>query len=252
MINPGVSVSSHINELKKRLLWLIAAVIVTTMISFYFHEEIIEFLLLPAEGLTEIPGRLVFIEVTEMLGVIMKVSFMSGFVLVFPLFLYQAIRFASPGLTRREKVFLAFLIPGVLVTFFIGSAFSYFIVIPNALNFLINFGSDIAQPNIRISNYVNTVLMLLFWMGIVFQTPVVMVVLSKMGVVRPARYAGFRRFWVVIAFVMAAVITPTLDPINQCLVAAPLIVLFEVGYWISKLLTRKKREKLSKTEVDLS
>ena len=243
MTNSGVSVSSHINELKKRVLWLIASVIVTTIISFAFYEEIIEFLLLPADDLTEIPGRLIFIEVTEMLGVIMKVSFMSGFVLVFPLFLYQAIRFASPGLTRSEKVFLAALIPGVLITFVLGSAFSYFILIPNALNFLINFGSDIAEPNIRISNYIHTVLMLLFWMGIVFQTPVVMIALSKMGVVRPATYAGFRRFWVVIAFIMAAVITPTLDHINQCLVAAPLIVLFEVGYWISRLLSRKKNEK---------
>lgn len=243
MINPGTPVSAHINELRKRVLWLIAAVILTTTISFYFHEEIIGFLLLPAEELTGIPGRLVFIEVTEMLGVIMKISFMSGFVLVFPFFLYQVIMFASPGLTRREKVFLALLMPGVLITFFLGSAFSYFIVIPSALNFLINFGSHIAEPNIRISNYVNTVLMLLFWMGMVFQTPVVMVVLSKMGIVRPSSYASFRRFWVVIAFIMAAVITPTLDPVNQCLVAAPLIVLFELGYWTSKLFTRKKREK---------
>ena len=91
---------------------------------------------------------------------------------------------------------------------------------------------------IRIGNYVNVMVMLLFWMGVVFETPVVMLLLAKLGVVSPRGFARWRRQWIVVAFILGALITPTFDPINQSLVAGPLIVLYEAGIWLAKLATR--------------
>ena len=126
--------------------------------------------------------------------------------------------------------------PGfILLSFAAGAAFGYYVLIPPAINFLINFGGDIAEPTILIGNYVNLVVMLLFWMGVVFETPAVMFLLAKLRIVSPAGFSKWRRHWVVVAFVLGAIITPTFDPINQTLVAGPLIVLYEVGIWLSKV-----------------
>ena len=210
-----------------------------TVIAFIFHSWIIRFLLRPAETLTSTPGRLVFIDVTEMFGVAMKVSIVSGLVLALPIILSQVVLFVAPGLTSREKRYLYAFLPAVLLAFAGGAAFGYLVLIPPAINFLINFGSEIAEPTIRVSSYINLMTMLLFWMGVVFETPLIMFILARFGVVSAAGFARWRRHWIVVAFVLGALITPTFDPINQSLVAVPLIVLYELGIWLSKLARRQ-------------
>ena len=232
------SLRYHLEELRKRLFISALAVVATTVLSFVFYKQIIEVLLGPADALTEVPNRLVFTEVTEMFAVVMKVSLVSGIVLAFPIILYQMVLFAAPGLTSREKRYLYTSLPGVLLSFLAGATFGYYVLIPPAINFLINFGGDIAEPMIRIGNYINLAVMLLFWMGVSFETPVVMFVLAKLRIVSPAAFGRWRRYWVVVAFILGAIITPTFDPINQSLVAVPLIVLYEIGIWLSKLAVR--------------
>ena len=229
---------NHLEELRKRLQVSVLVVIATTVVSFVFHREIIEVLLDQADSFTDGPARLVFTEVTEMFGVMMKVSLISGIVLAFPVILYQLVMFAAPGMTPREKRYLYTFLPGVLLSFAGGAAFGYYVLIPPAMDFLLNFGGDLAEPTIRISNYVNLAVMLLFWMGVVFETPVVMLILAKLGVTSPAVYSKWRRYWIVAAFILGALITPTFDPVNQSLVAGPLIVLYEAGIWLSKLAVR--------------
>jgi sec-independent protein translocase protein TatC len=236
------SLRTHLQELRKRLTVALIAVAITTVLSFLFWERIVDFLLIPADELTEVEGRLVFIEVTEMFGVMMKVSMMAGLVVASPVVFMQTIMFVAPALTAKEKFYLYSFVPAVLLSFFAGATFGYYVLIPPAIDFLVGFGNEIAQPTIRISNYINVVVMLLFWMGVVFETPVVMFLLSKLGVVKPSGYSKFRRPWVVIAFVLGAIITPTFDPVNQAMVAAPLIVLYEVGIWLSKLGVRGQKQ----------
>ena len=214
------------------------AVVATTVVAFIFHPWIIRSLLQPADYPTDIPGRLVFIDVTEMFGVAMKVSIVTGLVLALPVVLAQIMLFVAPGLTPREKRYLFAFLPAVLLAFAGGVAFGYLVLIPPAINFLINFGGEIAEPTIRVSSYINLITMLLFWMGVVFETPVIMFILARFGVVSSAGFARWRRHWVVVAFVLGALITPTFDPINQSLVAIPLIVLYEAGIWLSKLARR--------------
>ena len=119
-------------------------------------------------------------------------------------------------------------------------AFGYFVLTPQALPFLLGFGGDVVEPQIRVSSYVDVMIRLLFWMGLVFETPLVMLLLAQLGIVNARIFSRFRRYWVIVAFILGAIITPTVDPINQALVAAPLLVLYEVGILLAKLVGRKK------------
>ena len=229
----------HLVDLRKKVLVTAVAIVITTVISFALHGHILNLLLIPAKTLSESgEGGLVYTELTGMIAVTFKVSLLTGLVMAFPVILYQIIMFVAPGLTPKEKRYLIIFLPGVLLSFGAGVAFGYFLILPPMVNFLLRFGSDIATPMIRISNYVNVVVMLLFWIGLIFETPLLMFLLARLGIVSPSRFAKSRRMWVVVAFVLGAIITPTFDPINQCLVAIPLILLYEVGIWLSKFAAR--------------
>lgn len=237
------SLTAHFRDLRKRVLISGATVVITTVIAFSFHQQIIEALMGPV-GLGPATGGeagLISTELTETLGVTMKVSFVAGLVGAFPMVLYQIILFVAPGLTPRERRYLFSFMPGAVLAFAGGTLFAYYILIPRAIDFLIGWGTDLATPQIRISNSVGIVLRLLFWMGVVFETPVVLFFLAKIGIVSPSFLARQRRWAIVVAFILGAMITPTFDPINQTLVALPIIVLYETGVWLAKLARRQRR-----------
>ena len=236
-----LSFMEHLGELRRRVLICVVAVLAGSAASFVFYEEIIELLSRPAYDLEGSQGiELVFIEITELLTTAVKVSFVAGFVLALPIILYQVIMFVAPGLTGRERRYLFLFLPMALVAFACGVAFCYFVLIPPALRFLLGF-SDVAQPLIRISNFVNLMVRLLFWMGVAFETPLIMYMLAQLGIVSARQLSRFRRVWVVLAFLLGAVITPTFDPVNQTLVAGPLLVLYELGVLLAKLAGRSRR-----------
>ena len=141
--------------------------------------------------------------------------------------------------------------PGALLAFCCGIAFAYYVLTPRALPFLLTFGGGVADPLIRISNLVDVMLRLLFWMGLAFETPVIMYLLGQLGIVTARMFSRFRKYWVVIAFILGAIITPTFDPLNQTLVAAPLLALYELGIFLAWLAGRSRR-KTSNEFVSLS
>ena len=239
-------ITNHLQELRRRLTISCGAIVITSGISFAFYKPLVRVLLRPADfDVTGANGaQLVFINVAEMLGVTVKVCLVTGVVLAFPIILYQAVMFAAPGLASRERRYLIAFLPASLICFASGVAFGYFVLFPPAINFLLSFGSDLATPTIRIGNYINVMVMLLFWMGIVFETPLVMLLLAKLRIVTSRGFARWRRHWFVVAFVLAALITPTIDPLNQVLVALPLIVLYEGGIWLSRLMVRENPQAL--------
>ncbi len=237
-----LSFMEHLGELRRRVLICVAAVIAGSAVSFVFYEEIIRLLSLPAYDLRGSQGiNLVFIEITELLTTAVKVSFVAGFVLSLPVILYHIIMFIAPGLTRRERRCLYLFLPMALIAFASGVAFCYFVLIPPALRFLLGF-SDVAEPLIRISNFVNLMVRLLFWMGLAFETPLIMYMLAQLGIVSARQLSRFRRPWIVIAFILGAIITPTFDPVNQALVAGPLLVLYELGILLAKIAGRRRPE----------
>lgn len=237
-----LSFMEHLGELRRRVLICVAAVLAGSAVSFVFYEEIIRLLSLPAYDLRGSQGiNLVFIEITELLTTAVKVSFVAGFVLALPVILYHVIMFIAPGLTRRERRYLYMFLPLALLAFASGVAFCYFVLIPPALRFLLGF-SNVAEPLIRISNFVNLMIRLLFWMGLAFETPLIMYLLAQLGIVSARQLSRFRRIWVVIAFILGAIITPTFDPVNQALVAGPLLVLYELGILLAKIAGRRRPE----------
>ncbi len=229
-----LTIIEHLDELRQRLVWSVLAIGVGTAISFVFARPLFEILMRPARILG-LDFKPIFVEMTEMLGTYFKVALFGGLILAMPVLVYQLIAYIAPALTRKEKRYLYYTLPPIFVCFLAGVIFGYFVLLPPAVTFLLTFGGDIAQAQIRISDYVGTVTKLLFWIGVSFETPLVIFVLAKLHLVTPKRLASYRRYAFVIAFVLGAFITPTFDPINQTLVAMPLIVLYEIGIWLAKL-----------------
>lgn len=235
----ALTLRGHLVELRRRLLWSVIAVVITTGISFAFARRIFDFLESRAPGPEE-GVIIVFVEVTEMIGTYMKVCLYSGIVLALPFLIYQMVMFVHPALTRQEKRYLYLLMPGVLLFFAAGAAFGYIVFLPRALDFLLNFPwLNTADPYISIGNYISVVTRLLLAMGLIFELPLVMFFLSKIGVVSPQGLSRYRKFAIVGAFIVAAFITPTPDPVNQTIVAVPIILLYEVGILLAKLARRQ-------------
>ena len=230
-----LTVLSHVWELRRRLIHSLIAVVIASIIAFIFYEWIFYILILPAEGI-----ELIYIEMTEMIGTIMKVCLFGGIILAMPYLVYHGIMFVSPALTGKEKRYVYFILPWIALMFMAGVVFGYFILVPPATKFLITFGSNIATPQIKVGNYIAIITRLLLAIGLVFELPVVTTFLAKIGVLKPKWLSDKRKTAFICAFILAAIITPTFDPINQSLVAIPLIVLYELSIWLAKLVYRDK------------
>jgi len=235
-----LTILGHLLELRRRVIKIIFAVLITTVISFIFANQIFNILISPAEGI-----ELVFIEMTEMLGTYMRVCLASGIILAMPYIVYHFLLFVFPALTSKERKYIYIIMPWVILMFAGGVTFGYFILLPPATKFLISFGSDIATPQIKIGNYISIVTRLLIAIGLVFEMPVVTTLLARVGVITSKWLADKRKAAVIFAFVLAAVITPTFDPVNQSLVAVPLVVLYEMCIWLAKLVQRKRPQELT-------
>jgi len=229
-----LSLLDHLQELRRRLIRSIIAIAVASAIAFIFYDWIFYILKLPTQGI-----NLVYIEMTEMLGTIMKVCLTAGIILAMPYLVYEGIMFVAPALTPREKKYVYVILPWIALMFMGGVVFGYFVLIPPATRFLISFGADIASPEIRVGNYVAVVARLLLAIGIVFEMPVITTFLARLGVLKPQWLARHRRLAIIFAFILAAIITPTFDPINQSLVAIPLIVLYEMSIWLARLVYKR-------------
>ncbi|MBA7701619.1 Sec-independent protein translocase protein TatC [subsurface metagenome] len=230
-----VTVLSHLLEFRTRLIRSLIAVAIASVLAFIFYDWIFYILKLPAEGI-----NLIYIEMTEMIGTIMKVCLAAGIILAMPYLVYHGIMFVSPALTAKEKRYVYLILPWIALMFLGGVAFGYFILIPPATRFLTSFGADIATPEIRIGNYIALVTRLLLAIGFVFELPVITTFLARLGVLKPKWLSDHRRTAIIFAFILAAIITPTFDPINQSLVAIPLIVLYEMSIWLAKLVQPKE------------
>lgn len=231
-----LTILGHMAELRTRLIRSVIAVVFTTVFSLIFYHWIFDILLLPA-GTTQF----IYIELTEMLGAVFRVCLLSGIILAVPYLTYEFMMFVTPALTLKEKRYVYIAIPWIGLMFAAGVVFGYFVLIPPAMHFLLSFGSDIATPQIRIGNYISIVSRLLLVIGLVFEMPVVSTFLARLGIINGQWLADKRKWAIVLAFVIAAVITPTWDPVNQVLVALPLIVLYELSIWLARLFGKKKQ-----------
>ena len=236
-----LSLVQHLGELRTRLMVAAVAVLITTGISFVFATNMIRVLLIPVDCsfiptyvCDATPTRLIALSPTENFTTYMRVALFSGIALAMPVILYEIYAYIDPALLPNERRFIRFLGIPVILLFVLGMAFCYFVLLPNAIKFLINFGSDVIQNQLRASDYLSFVTTFILGMGIVFEVPVIIYALVRVRVVRRSWLAKQRRYVFLLVFVVGAVITPTPDPFNQTLVAIPMYLLFELGLFFAR------------------
>ncbi len=231
----------HLQELRHRIMMSAVFVVLGLAVSAYFGEDLIDFLKKPAEQRSE-NFQLQFIEPFELFVTYFRVSMLGGLIVGMPMILYQTLRFVSPALKPGERKWLYGTVVGATGLFLSGVAFAYYVALPPALDFLLNFGGgDLAQPNIRVGAYIDFVTRLLFWTGVSFETPLVIMFLARFGIVRAGQLLGWWRLAIVAAFVISAVVTPTWDPVTQSLVAGPIIVLYFIGIVLAVFVQPRRR-----------
>jgi sec-independent protein translocase protein TatC len=226
---PGaMTILEHLEELRLRVTKAGIALAVTTSVSFIYSAQLVDFLTEPIGG----KAALASIEVTENISIFMRVALLAGVALGLPLVLYQGVAYIAPGLTTRERRWLHLLIPVASIFFLAGAAFAWFIMLPVTLPFLINFLGIPTHP--RPQNYVSFVTSLLFWVGVSFEMPLVVFFLAKLKWVTAGQLLRGWRYALVGIATLAALVTPTVDPVNMGIVSLPLVVL----YFLSIILAR--------------
>ena len=232
----------QLRGVKWRLLWVFVALGAGLSLSFYYRRELFHILLAPAGDGLSASGMPVYTAPTEMFTVTIDLVMKGGLVLGVPMLVFQLYRFLSPLIGRTPRRLLRLYLSMGAALYLGGVAFAYFILLPTGMRFLLHFGTDIASPMIRISEYMALALAMTFWLGIVFELPLAMMLLAHLRLVS---YKQFRkvpiRYITLSAFVLGAIITPTVDLVNQTLVAVPLIVLYEVGVALAWLVRPRER-----------
>jgi len=231
----------HLEELRKRLFVIAVSIFVFSLVSFFFAQDIYEVLKYPA--LKYYPNlQFVTLSPSSAFFVLMKISLIAGIVLSFPVIFYEAWKFIEPGLLPKEKRLLLPLLGIGIFLFSLGVLFAYFAVLPVALKFLIGIGIDVLKvtPMISIDLYTSFILKLILAFGFLFQLPIVMYLLTTIGVVGVETWKKWRKPFIVFAFVLGAIIAP--DWMTQTLIALPLIVLYELSLRVNDYLLKRKRK----------
>jgi sec-independent protein translocase protein TatC len=218
--NPA-ALLEHLDVLRKHLLRSLIVVGITTILSFIFVSHILDFLAKPLEGGVK---SLQAIDVTENIGTVMRVSLLSGFAVALPYVVLEIWLFIAPGLKLRSRSRGLLVIPAATLLFILGMAFAFYVMLPVALPFLFNFMGLSTVP--RPSSYYNFVTGVLFWIGLSFEFPLVIYILAELGLVKARVLAEQWRIAIVLIAIIAAAVTPTVDPVNMALVMGPMIVLY--------------------------
>lgn len=226
-----MSLFDHLEELRWRIFYALIAVVVGITGCFIAVKPIVQLLEVPAQGVKFLqlaPGEFFFVS--------FKVAGYSGLVVASPFILYQIIQFVLPGLTRRERRLIGPVVIGSTFLFAAGLIFAYFLLIPAALNFFINYGEGVVEQLWSIDRYFEFVLLLLFSTGLAFQIPIIQVLLGFLGIVSSSQMLAGWRFVIVAAVVLGAVLTPSTDPLTQSLLAGAVLGLYFGGIGLVKLL----------------
>lgn len=230
--NDKMSLVDHLQELRKRLITAIVAVAIGSLICYFYAAELVHLITAPA-------GKLYYMNPSEAFFSQLRVSFFVGFLLALPVVLYQAWAFIMPALSKKERTASIILVPTSVVLFFTGLAFSYFLVLPAGIKFFMGFATDDLQPMLSLAEYLSFVISFLLPFGFIFELPLVILVLAKVGIVNSAFLYNKRKHILVLSFVVGAIISPTPDVLSQTMVAVPIVVMYEVSAFIVKYILKK-------------
>ena len=229
-----LTILEHLQEFRRRLIIASAALLIGVVVSAVFTQQLLDWLTTPAKDQVE-DLAIIYTEPLEYWATYFRVALVAGLAIAMPVIVYEILAFVGPGLTRQERRWVYPIVLGATLSFLGGAAFAYYVELPPALRFLLGFSGDVAEPLIKIGSYINFVTRLMLVTGLVFEMPLLVMGLAKLGVVNSRRLLGWWRYALVLAFVVAAVVTPSIDPVTQSLVAGPIIVLYFAGIVLAKL-----------------
>jgi sec-independent protein translocase protein TatC len=227
-----MSLLEHLDELRKRLTVAVIALLIGTLASLAVTKPVLEILVAPIQNTG---AKIIYMSPTEAPSVYFTVALSLGVVLAMPVILYQVFMYLQPGLTPNERRYVIIGIPFASLSFVAGVAFAIFVAIPNAANFLTGFLNDIGEHTYSARQYLSFISTVMLWLGLVFETPLVMFILARVGIISPQGFAKARRFVIIGAAVAAAVITPTPDILNMLIIMGPFILLYEIGILLARV-----------------
>ena len=233
-----LSLTSHLQELRKRLILSFIAIGVGFIICYLFSDSLFDIMAKPLMKVMPVGGTLIFISVAEAFFTYMKVGFIGGLILVSPFVLYQVWAFVAPGLYQHEKRYAIPFVLGGSFFFALGILFAYFVALPYGFRFLLGFATDFIKPLPSMKEYLSFSMKFLLAFGLVFEFPVVLVLLARIGVIDSKTLARHRKYAILLIFIFAAVMTPP-DLISQVLMALPLMGLYELSIILAKLFGKK-------------
>ena len=225
----------HLTELRKRLLFAVGGIVIGVVITMIFANQILDLLAKPIGGFES----LLSIEVTENIGVFMRVTLLGGFILSLPFTFVQLYLFVQPALEPNERRWVLLAVPLAVGLFLVGAGFSYLVMLPNAIPVLVQFYGPEVLPKWK--DYVDFVTSLVFWSGISFEMPLVAFVLARIGIISAAQLLKGWRVAIIVIALAAAIITPTGDPINMIILMVPLILLFALSILLAALAKKDKQ-----------
>jgi sec-independent protein translocase protein TatC len=235
-----MSLMEHLEELRRRILWSILSLAIAFAPCWYFRELLVEFLSRPIHQVKP-DLKLAFLGVTDPFILYFKVTGLAAVFLAAPFILYQLWQFVAPGLYRREKMYIVpFIVSGTLF-FLAGGAFGYYVAFPQAIRFLLEIGQQF-EPVITIERYFSFLITVILGLGLMFELPIVVLLLAMIGIVSPQFLLRQWRVAVVLIFIVAAIVTPTPDVVNLCIFAVPACTLYFLGVAAAFLLAPKKTE----------
>ena len=235
--NSEMGFLDHLGELRKRIIWALVGIIIGSAISAVFIDEILELILLRPSSLAAMD-----LQNLRPFGqpfLYFKVIFVSGIIIAFPFIIYQLWKFIAPGLYKKERRWVRSITFFTSLCFLIGVAFAYFVMIPSMLKFAASFGTEKIKNIIDINEYFSFIITLLLAAGLLFELPMVTYVLSRVGILTPKIMRKYRRHSIIIVLILAAILTPTPDPVSQLIFAAPLFILYEISILISRFGAKK-------------
>ena len=226
--------TSHLEELRTRLIRSLIAIAVTFAIAYNFKEKLFEILTRPLIQALPKNSYMIYTGLPEAFFNYLKIAFFAAIILASPYILFQIWKFVSPGLYKSEKKHVAPFVISSTLLFVGGVLFGYFIVLPPAFKFFVEYSTDFLKPMLSLKEYLSLSTKLLLAFGVVFEIPVFIYFLSRIGIVNAKMLAAKRKYAILIIFIVAAIITPTPDAFTQCLMAVPMMILYEIGIFVSR------------------
>ncbi|HEX3010440.1 MAG TPA: twin-arginine translocase subunit TatC [Syntrophomonadaceae bacterium] len=231
------TIIEHLEDLRKSIIIILIAIVAAAVVCFSYSEEILNIIMLPLSSYHE---KLIVTGVTEAFMVKLQLSFLAGFIVAFPVVVWALWRFIKPALYPGERKYVYILLPTAVILFAGGVLFAYFGVLRLILGFLIYIAGNNLDTLFKVDQYVSFVLAFTIPFGLVFELPVVVFFLSKIGIITYEKMARNRKYALLVIVILAAALTPGPDPFSQMMMAGPVYILYEISVWVAKFSRRGK------------